>query len=217
MPAEMESSIGHQLRLAREAKGLSLEQVSHETKIPIPRLEDLEGDHLTQWGGMAYTRSFAKHYADFLGLNLDDQIHQLPIPSTMAGTHDYQYLLNNFGPWMDAQHPPRPVADPPKPSSFESKTFQLFAIFSAGVLFMLMGGLITYFIMSRSVPLQIPGDAQTPVHSENHSEPPSEVKAMPSRQSWQSSPSSDLSPQALLPPNPNSEPPVIPKAIPVME
>ena len=39
------ATAGEALRAAREAKGLSLEHVSAETRIPIRHLETIEGDH----------------------------------------------------------------------------------------------------------------------------------------------------------------------------
>ena len=63
------SDLGSQLRLAREAKGLSLEQVFKATRIKATYLEALESNRLDALPGLAQARGFVRSYANYLGLN----------------------------------------------------------------------------------------------------------------------------------------------------
>ena len=70
---QQEKSVGTILREAREARHLSLEQVSRTTRIHAHVLKALEVDDTAKLG-VVYTRSFLRLYADFLGLNKDEII-----------------------------------------------------------------------------------------------------------------------------------------------
>jgi cytoskeletal protein RodZ len=63
------SDLGSQLRLAREAKGLSLEQVFKATRIKSAYIEALESNRLDALPGLAQARGFVRSYANYLGLN----------------------------------------------------------------------------------------------------------------------------------------------------
>lgn len=58
----MALTIGQQLKQAREAKGLSFEDVSHATKISTAALEAMESDDFSVFPTPAYRRSFLKLY-----------------------------------------------------------------------------------------------------------------------------------------------------------
>lgn len=62
-------SIGERLRSAREAKGLTLEEVCRVTKIQRSILEAIEADQVEEVLELAYARIFIKKYAAFLGLD----------------------------------------------------------------------------------------------------------------------------------------------------
>ncbi len=57
------------LREARQARGLSLEQVEEETKIRRKYLEALEEEAFDVLPGRVYVRGFLRNYARFLGLD----------------------------------------------------------------------------------------------------------------------------------------------------
>ena len=62
-------TVGERLRVAREEKGLSLEDVAAQTRIPRRHLESLE---LSEWDKLpapTYTNGFAKSYATVVGLD----------------------------------------------------------------------------------------------------------------------------------------------------
>lgn len=62
-------SVGERLRLAREAKGLSLEDVAAQTRIPRRHLESIETGDWSSLPAPTYTMGFAKSYATAIGLD----------------------------------------------------------------------------------------------------------------------------------------------------
>jgi cytoskeleton protein RodZ len=65
----MKKQIGEQLREAREAKSLTLNQVSHNIRIRSRYLEALEQGNLGELPSAVHVRGFLRSYADFLGLD----------------------------------------------------------------------------------------------------------------------------------------------------
>ena len=65
----MSETIGHQLRDARKARNLSLEEAAEETHIRIHYLEALERGDLDQLPSQAHARGFLRAYSGYLGLN----------------------------------------------------------------------------------------------------------------------------------------------------
>jgi cytoskeletal protein RodZ len=63
--------VGEQLRAAREAKGLSLEQVAAETRIPLRHLVAMEAGEFAKLPGRTYAVGFARTYAKAVGLDPD--------------------------------------------------------------------------------------------------------------------------------------------------
>jgi transcriptional regulator with XRE-family HTH domain len=63
--------VGEQLRTAREAKGLSLEQVAAETRIPQRHLAAMEAGEFAKLPGRTYAVGFARTYAKAVGLDPD--------------------------------------------------------------------------------------------------------------------------------------------------
>jgi cytoskeletal protein RodZ len=62
-PAADGATVGELLRAARERQGLTLEQVSRDTKIPRKHLEAIEHDHLAALPGPFYQRAQVRTYA----------------------------------------------------------------------------------------------------------------------------------------------------------
>jgi cytoskeleton protein RodZ len=69
-----ESSLGVQLRRAREAQNLSLRDVSDQTRISRRYLEAIEADDYKNLPGGIFNRSFVKAFAKTVGLNEADAI-----------------------------------------------------------------------------------------------------------------------------------------------
>jgi cytoskeleton protein RodZ len=65
------TSLGAKLREVREEKGLTLEEISARTKIRRSYLEAIEGDRLETIPGGFFSRSFARQYAEALGVEND--------------------------------------------------------------------------------------------------------------------------------------------------
>lgn len=72
MAGEQASTIGAQLRQAREARGLSLSQVAAETRISERHLELIESGDFDELPGRTYAIGFAKNYARIVGLSQSD-------------------------------------------------------------------------------------------------------------------------------------------------
>jgi cytoskeletal protein RodZ len=65
----MTASFGEQLRLAREARGISLRHISDQTRISIRYLEAIEADDYKRLPGGIFNRSFIKAYAKQIGFD----------------------------------------------------------------------------------------------------------------------------------------------------
>lgn len=65
----MTASFGEQLRLAREARGISLRYISDQTRISIRYLEAIEADDYKRLPGGIFNRSFIKAYAKQIGFD----------------------------------------------------------------------------------------------------------------------------------------------------
>ncbi|WP_138493914.1 helix-turn-helix domain-containing protein [Paenibacillus pinistramenti] len=77
------SDLGQQLREARMARGLSLDDVQEMTKIRKRYLEAIEAGDYKVLPGSFYVRAFIKTYAEAVGVNADDLLteHQSNVPS----------------------------------------------------------------------------------------------------------------------------------------
>jgi len=87
------TGIGSRLRQAREARGLSLEQVQKATRIKLMFLEAIETDRFDDLPGPVQARGFIRSYASHVGLDADELLAQIdgsagaPHPGTAsAGT-----------------------------------------------------------------------------------------------------------------------------------
>lgn len=70
-------TVGERLRAAREAKGLSLEDLAAQTRIPQRHLENLETGDWDKLPHPTYTTGFAKSYASAVGLDRTEIGEQL--------------------------------------------------------------------------------------------------------------------------------------------
>lgn len=67
-------SIGEELRHARRARGVTIEQLSSATKISASILRALEADDLARLPGWVFTRGFLRAYAHEVGLDPEQTI-----------------------------------------------------------------------------------------------------------------------------------------------
>src|SRR6476661_7163656 len=70
-------TVGERLRSAREAKGLSLEDIAAQTRIPLRHLESLEVGNWTALPAPTYTIGFARSYAGVVELDRAEIADQL--------------------------------------------------------------------------------------------------------------------------------------------
>ncbi len=64
-------SFGENLRREREMRGVTLEEIAESTKISTRLLRALEQEHFSALPGGVFTRSFIRHYANYLGLDAE--------------------------------------------------------------------------------------------------------------------------------------------------
>ncbi|MFL6783842.1 MAG: helix-turn-helix domain-containing protein, partial [Sphingomicrobium sp.] len=78
VPVEAEvATVGQRLRAAREEKGLSLEDLAAQTRIPQRHLESIERADWEALPAPTYTTGFAKSYASAVGLDRTEIGEQL--------------------------------------------------------------------------------------------------------------------------------------------
>jgi cytoskeletal protein RodZ len=67
---------GRRLRVAREQRGISLQQIAASTKISVAVLEALERDDISKLPGGVFSRGFVRAYAIEVGLEPDQTVHE---------------------------------------------------------------------------------------------------------------------------------------------
>jgi len=65
-------SVGQYLREQRESRGMSVEEISRGTRMPISSVERIEADRFDELPGEVFVRGFVKSYARALSLPPDD-------------------------------------------------------------------------------------------------------------------------------------------------
>jgi cytoskeletal protein RodZ len=65
----MAASLGEQLRLAREARSITLREISEQTRISTRYLEAIEADDYKRLPGGIFNKSFIKAYARYIGFD----------------------------------------------------------------------------------------------------------------------------------------------------
>jgi cytoskeleton protein RodZ len=98
-------STGQRLRAAREEKGLTLEAIASETRIPLRHLESLEAGDWDRLPAPTYTIGFAKSYASAIGLDRADIGEQLR--EEMGGVRSDTSTIEHFEPADPARSMPR--------------------------------------------------------------------------------------------------------------
>jgi cytoskeleton protein RodZ len=104
--------IGPQLRAAREAREISLEQAEEETKIRKKYLEALEHDNPEVIPGDVYVKGFLRSYANYLGLDGARLVEQYK--ERQAGAMASPAPMVEASAEAVAEGPVRPVRSAPK-------------------------------------------------------------------------------------------------------
>ena len=101
--APYRGGIGPQLRAEREAQGLTLVQVSAETRIPVRHLQTVEDGDFAALPGRTYATGFARTYAKLLGLDAEAVVEH--VRAEMAANPQEQELASRFEPGDPARIP----------------------------------------------------------------------------------------------------------------
>jgi transcriptional regulator with XRE-family HTH domain len=71
------TTLGTWLRRERERRGVSLTDISEQTKLSVPLLQGLEADDLSRWPGGIFRRAFARSYATAIGVDPDVVVRRI--------------------------------------------------------------------------------------------------------------------------------------------
>lgn len=96
----MPPTIGTQLREAREAQNLSLEDVRHRARIPLALIAALEEDRVDAFASLTYARKFLQHYGRFLRVDVSAHLARFA-PDGLSSVAYFRYLqpsLDTTGP-----------------------------------------------------------------------------------------------------------------------
>lgn len=105
LPEPEVATVGQRLRAAREAKGLTLEDVAAQTRIPRRHLESLEIGDWERLPAPTYTIGFAKSYASVVGLDRGEIYEQLR--EEMGGVRPVHQTSEVFEPADPARTMPK--------------------------------------------------------------------------------------------------------------
>ncbi|HZB70360.1 MAG TPA: helix-turn-helix domain-containing protein, partial [Sphingomicrobium sp.] len=105
LPEPEVSTVGQRLRIAREAKGLTLEDVAAQTRIPRRHLESLENSDWERLPAPTYTTGFAKSYASAVGLDRGEIYDALRVE--MGGVRPVHQTSEVFEPADPARTMPK--------------------------------------------------------------------------------------------------------------
>lgn len=122
------NSVGDRLRRAREAKGLTLEDVASQTRIPIRHLRSIEDSNWEELPAVTYTVGFGRSYANAVGLD---------------GAEIGRELREQLGGGTRANQMSPQFYDPPDPSRVPSRSLA----WAAGILLIV---LIAGYLVWRS-------------------------------------------------------------------
>jgi cytoskeleton protein RodZ len=125
----MVENFGSYLKKERELRGVSLEEISGETKIHIRFLQALEENKFDELPGEVFVKGYIRSYANIIG---SDVVEVLNIYN--------EYLINNIKNSLDSV----------TPSNTSDKTFLGFALIGLIVLALIFG--VRFLISSKNNP-----------------------------------------------------------------
>ena len=146
----MAESIGEKLRLAREARGIALRDISEQTRISMRYLEAIESDDYRRLPGGIFNRSFIRAYAKFVGYDEDQAIDDYSRTLRELGQPDEESEPKTFKSLVytdDASHNRSPL-----------KSLLLAIVILAILTACVLGGL--HFYRRRLAPKVRPGTGQ---------------------------------------------------------
>lgn len=99
------SSFGPELRRAREARGLTLEEIAEQTKVSATLYRGLENNDLSRWPSGLFRRAFVRNYARAVGLDPEETCRR------------FVRLFPEEGDAVPEMHAVPPPPAPPAPPS----------------------------------------------------------------------------------------------------
>jgi len=93
----MPDSVGNRLCKARLARGLTIDEAAHATKMRPDKILALENDDYSRFANNAYAKGFLLIYGRFLRVDVSDQARSLEMPNDIR-VAEYQYLSNAPAP-----------------------------------------------------------------------------------------------------------------------
>ncbi len=114
-------SVGAELLAARNARGISLEELGARTKVSVERLDAIERSDLERLPPRVYLLGFVKAYANEVGLEPDDVAQRYVAQVEQEWAQDVRGSLDAYGsetvaPSMDAAPVTARSAPPPAPT-----------------------------------------------------------------------------------------------------
>ncbi|MDF1738492.1 MAG: helix-turn-helix domain-containing protein [Verrucomicrobiales bacterium] len=76
------ATIGQELGNTRREKGLSIEDVAHETHIHTSTIRSIEADDFSMFPSVAYAKSFIRNYSEYLEVDVADFLEDLSTSET---------------------------------------------------------------------------------------------------------------------------------------
>jgi cytoskeletal protein RodZ len=94
----MATSFGEQLRLAREARGITLREISEQTRISTRYLEAIESDDYKRLPGGIFNKSFIKAYAKYIGFDEKEALEAYARTARDQGTSPDDVVSTPYQP-----------------------------------------------------------------------------------------------------------------------
>ncbi len=122
-------TVGQYLKREREARRMSIEEISRATRVPMSSVERIEADQFDELPGEVFVRGFLKSYARSVGVQSDDVLAR--------------YTASRRVAWVT----PLPISSPTKPARGRR--------FGVAIAFVL---LLILFTLALSIVLKPRGD-----------------------------------------------------------
>jgi cytoskeleton protein RodZ len=159
-------TVGERLRRTREAKGLTLDDVASQTRVPIRHLRNIEDSNWGELPAITYTIGFARSYANAIG---------------MDGAEVGRELREQLGDESRSARISPQYYDPPDPARVPSRSL-------AWVAGLLLVALVAAWLLVIRPAITRSGDesaAITPPPAEQQAQAPAQPQAPPPQQAPQ--------------------------------